>query len=164
MGWTKQQFILQAFDELGFGSDAYSIGTDQLNLALIKLEAMMGRWAGKGVHVRYPIAADIDSASLSTTTNVPDAANEAIYKNLAVKLAPSLGKAVSQLLNKEAIDTYKDLVSFADSEELPVMQMPGYVPLGAGNRRRFGTDQNFVDSPDERPLYTDDSGKLKFRS
>ena len=77
MGWTKRQFVLQAFEEIGLASYVYDLTPEQLNSALFKLDAMMGTWNGKGIRIGYPTPGDPESSDLDAQTNVPDSANEA---------------------------------------------------------------------------------------
>jgi hypothetical protein len=92
MSWTKRQFVVQAFEEIGYASYTYDIQPEQLQAGLRRLEAMMGTWNGRGIRLGYPLSSNPDSAELDVSSNVPDSANEAIYTNLAIRIAPIVGK------------------------------------------------------------------------
>ena len=98
MSWTKRQFIQAAFEEIGLATYIFDIETDQLQTVVKKLDAMMGLWDSKGVNIGFPIATNPEDADLDTETNAPDAANEAIYLNLAIRIAPGYGKVLRRAL------------------------------------------------------------------
>lgn len=133
MGWTKRQFVEQAFGEVGLAAYVYDLTPEQMQSALRRLDAMMAAWNGKGIRLGYPLPASPQDSDLDTQTNVPDSANEAIYSNLAVRLGPGFGKAISPDLKSTAKYGYDLLLSRATMP--PQAQLPGTMPAGAGNRR-----------------------------
>ena len=154
MGWTKRQFVLQAFEEIGLASYVYDLTPEQLNSALFKLDAMMGTWNGKGIRIGYPLPTSPNNSTLDTQTNVPDAANEAIYTNLATRIAGGYGKTVSADTKATARAGYEVLMSRAAK---PMeMQMPGSMPAGAGNKP-WAVDNPFLDPPVDPLLAGQDS-------
>ena len=154
MGWTKRQFVLQAFEEIGLASYVYDLTPEQLNSALFKLDAMMGTWNGKGIRIGYPTPGDPESSDLDAQTNVPDSANEAIFTNLAIRIAPGFGKNVSPDTKATARAGYEVLLSRAAR---PMeMQMPASMPSGAGNKP-WATDNPFLDPPVDPLLAGQDS-------
>ena len=94
MGWTKRQFIEQAFDEIGLASYAFDLTPEQMQSALRRLDTMIAAWNALGIRLGYPLPSSPQDSDLDEQTNVPDRSNEAIYTNLAIKLAPSYGKQV----------------------------------------------------------------------
>lgn len=159
MGWTKRQFITQAFEEIGLASYVFDIQSDQLESALRRLDSMMATWNGKGIRLGYPIPASPENSDLDEETNVPDAANEAIYLNLGVRIAPAFGKTVPLETKKAAKEAYDGLI--AKAVQPREMQFPGTLPLGAGNKG-WTTEQVFVSPPDLDPIRTEDGGYLDF--
>ena len=89
MGWTKRQFIEQAFDEIGLASYAFDLGPEQMQSALRRLDTMLAAWNALGIRLAYPLPSSPQDSDLDEQTNVPDSSNEAIYTNLAIKLAPA---------------------------------------------------------------------------
>lgn len=154
MGWTKRQFVLQAFEEIGLASYVYDLTPEQLNSALFKMDAMMATWNGKGIRVGYPLPTSPNNSTLDTQTNVPDSSNEAIYTNLAQRIAAGYGKTVSPETKAAARAGYEVLLSRA---AMPMeMQMPGTMPAGAGNKP-WAVDNPFLDPPKDRLLAGEDS-------
>ena len=158
MSWTKRQFVTQAFEELGLAAYVFDLYPEQMESAMKRLDAMMATWNAKGIRLGYPIPGSPENGSLSDETSVPDAANEAIFLNLAVRLAPSFGKTVSPDTKLNAKSAYDNLLSLAAA---PVeMQLPGTLPLGAGNKP-WGINRPFVTPPID-PLLVGQDGQLDF--
>jgi len=129
MSWTKREFVVQALEEIGLASYVFDLQPEQINSARIKLDAMIASWASRGLKLNYPLTQDSD---LDEETGVPDAANEAIYKNLAIALAPSYGKVVPPDTRISAKDAYDSLLRLLVN--VPQMRLPTTLPLGAGNK------------------------------
>lgn len=155
MSWTKRQYIVQAFEEIGLASYVYDLQPEQLQSAGRRLDAMMAYWNGRGVRLGYPIATNPEDIDLDTETGVPDSAHQAIVTNLGIQLAPGFGKVVSQETKIAAKSAYDGLLSRATK---PVeMQMPRTMPRGAGQKPwRFNNDP-FIDPPVDPLLAGDDS-------
>jgi hypothetical protein len=145
MGWTKRQFITQAFDEIGLASYVFDLTADELESQLRRLDAMMTTWNGKGIRLGYPSPSSPSTSNMDDQTGVPDSANEAIYLNLAIRIAPSFGKQVSMETKQAAKAAYNVLLSRAT---LPnQMQFPGTMPSGAGNKPWELLDDPFLQNP-----------------
>lgn len=151
MSWTKRQFVTQALEEIGLAAYVFDLQPEQMNSARIKLDAMVASWNARGIRINYPLPTKQDGSDLDDDTGVPDAANEAIYKNLAIQLAPSYGKQISpdtRISAKLALDTLiKSLV------RTPQMKLPSSMPIGAGYKSEDitfvqPTDDNVLASPD----------------
>lgn len=149
---------MQAFEEIGYASYAYDLQPEQLQAGLRRLEAMMGTWNGRGVRLSYPLSSNPDAADLDTNSNVPDSANEAIYTNLAIRIAPIVGKTASPETKQAARAAYMELLSrFAKPQE---MQFPNTMPAGAGNKP-WRQDTPFLPGPEEQ-LDAGDDGPIQF--
>lgn len=147
MSWTKRQLVTQAFEEIGYASYAYDLQPEQLEAGLRRLEAMMSTWNGRGIRLGYSLSSNPDDADLDTDSNVPDSANEAIYTNLAIRVAPIVGKTVSVETNRAARGAYTQLLSrFTVPQE---QQFPSSLPAGAGNKP-WRQDQPFLLGPDSQ--------------
>ena len=139
MGWTKQQFIEMAFNEIGLASYVFDLSPNQLQAALFSMDSMLAPWNAKGIRIGYPLPSSEYASSLTQETGTPDSANEAIYLNLAIRLAPSYGKIVSTDTKISAKQAYNALL--ARSFKVIPMQLPGTMPAGAGNKPwRFNGD------------------------
>ena len=145
MGWTKRQFVEQALDELGLSPFTYQLTTEQLTSALRRLDTLMAHWNAMGLRLGYPLPSSPGDSDLDEQTSVPDRANEAIIANLAMKIAPSYGKQVTQataVAAKQALNTL-----FAFFAPAPEMQLPGTMPAGAGNKPWRTYDNPFLRPP-----------------
>lgn len=137
MSWTKEEFVAAAFDELGLSAFYDDLATTQKAAALKKLDAMLATWNGIGIRIGYPIPSSPENSSLSDETNVPDVANEAIFLNLAVRVAPSYGKVASRETKVSAKNAYNALLSY--KSQIPEFQLPTTMPLGQGSQQRYET-------------------------
>lgn len=158
-GWTKGQFIEAAFEEIGLGSYVFDLQPEQLNLALRRLDALMATWNANGIRLSYPQPCCPSGSEMSDKTYVPDSANEAIYTNLAIRLAPTLGKTISAETRQSAKQGYNILLARAAMPNQ--MQLPGNLPAGAGNRLAGLNSRPFLQRPTE-PLLVGEDGPLEF--
>lgn len=157
MSWTKRQFVVAAFEELGLSDANFNLSDAQLNTALKRLDSMMAIWNSKGLRLSYPLSSSPDVSSLDTDSTVPDKANEAIYLNLAIKIASSFGKMVSQELKVNAREAYKSLLS-SNAYPLSERQLNN-VPKGAGYKVRQGYNAQFI-TPEDPYLEVGSDGDL----
>jgi hypothetical protein len=145
MSWTKKQLIDQAFSEIGFGPD-FNVTADECENALRRLDSMMAEWNGKGIRVSYALPGGVDESNIDDDSGLPDVANEAVFMNLAIRLAPGYGKQLSQDTRITAKQGYNTLLSRA---VFPTPQpMPSTMPRGAGNRPwQYGNGNPFYPEP-----------------
>lgn len=141
MSWTKRQLVNQAFDIIGMSSYTYDLQPEQLQSAMRQLDTMMATWYNKGVQLGYPLPNSPEDADLDTESNVPDRANEAIYMNLAIRIAPNYGKQVMRELKQAAFYAYQGLLSISTFPK--EMQYPETLPRGAGNKPYRWRDEYF---------------------
>jgi len=153
MSWTKRQFVTSAFEELGLASYDYDLQPEQLDAGLRKLDAMMATWNSK-LRLSYPLPSSPQLSSLDTDTTVPDSANEAIYLNLALRLAPSYGKTVPMETKQVAYQAYHSLLSLATMPEQA--QFNNSIPAGAG----YKTPERPYLSPSSDPILVGQDGEL----
>jgi hypothetical protein len=132
MSYTKRQFVEGAFSEIGLGSYIFDSHPEKLQAALKSLDAMVATWNGKGIMIGYPLPSSPENSDLDTETGVPDYANEAIIKNLAIRIAPSMGKTVMQDTKTAARQAYLTLLN--KTTKIIEQQYPGNLPVGAGNK------------------------------
>lgn len=159
MGWTKRQFITQAFEEIGLASYVFDMTPEQMDSAMRRLDTMMASWNALGIRLGYPLPSSPGDSDLDEQTNVPDAANEAIYTNLGIKLAPSYGKTVMADSKATAKASYNTLLSIA---ALPMeQQFPGTMPSGAGNKPWRIYDNPFLSRPVD-PLLAGQDGQIEY--
>lgn len=159
MGWTKREFVTQAFDEIGLASYAFDLTPDQMQSALRRLDTMIAAWNALGIRLGYPLPSNPQDSDLDEQTNVPDSSNEAIYTNLAIKLAPSYGKQVMPDTKMTAKESYNTLLSRA---AMPMeQQLPGTMPSGAGNKSWRNYDTPFLRRPVD-PVIAGQDGVIEY--
>jgi hypothetical protein len=159
MGWTKRQFIEQAFEEIGLASYVFDLTPEQLQSALRRLDTMIAAWNALGIRIGYPLPSSPQFSDLDAQSEVPDSANEAIITNLAIKLAPSYGKQVMPDTKATAKETYNTLLSRA---AMPMeQQMPATMPSGAGNKPWRVYDNPFLRPPVD-PVNAGPDGPIQY--
>jgi hypothetical protein len=156
VSWTKKQFIEQAFAKIGMAGDIPNLTAEQKARALLDLDSMMATWNAIGVRIGYPLPSSQAASSLDQETHVPDSANEAIYLNHGIRIAPDFGKLISPEHKMNAKIAYNNLVSQTMGEP-PQRQLPGSMPAGAGNRQRAP----FLTPPVD-PLLSGQDGEIEF--
>ena len=154
MSWTKRQFVEQAFEEIGLASYVFDLQAEQLQAALRRLDSMMARWNALGVRIGYPLPSSPEDSDLDTETSVPDAANEAVYTNLAIGIAPTVGKQISPETRSAAGRSYKALL--VSNVEI-VEQQVSNLPRGAGAKPYRHTRDEFLDNPTDELAAGNDS-------
>lgn len=132
MSYTKRQFINAALEEIGIASYDFDISPEQYDSALRRLDVLMANWYAKKIILGYPLPTSPENSVIDAETTVPDSANEAIILNLAIRLAPGYGKAVSMDTKSAAKDSFNTLAGIhAMPDE---MQLPSTMPAGAGHK------------------------------
>ena len=159
MGYSKRQFIEQAFDEIGLASYAFDLTPEQMQSAIRRLDMMMAAWNALGIRLGYPLPSDPCDSDLDEQTNVPDRANEAIYTNLAIKLAPSYGKQVMPDTKATAKESYNTLLSIAAMPH--EQQLPRTMPSGSGNKPWRVYDNPFIRPPVD-PVLAGGDGPIEY--
>jgi hypothetical protein len=149
--WTKQDIVQQAFEAIGLGSYVYDLDTGQVRGALMKLEAMVASWEANGIRIAF----DFGEKPLEEM-EVPDYAVEALYTNLALRLAPTVGKAVHPDLEKIAAES---LANVANQTAIPTPErrMPTTMPVGAGNKPWRNFNNTFIRRPPQEILAGSDN-------
>lgn len=161
MGWTKRQFVEQAFSEIGLAGYVFDLQPEQLQTVLRQLDSMMATWNGKGIKVGYPLSTTPGGSDLDEETSVSMENNEAIYLNLAIRIASSFGKTPSPETKSSAKMAFDAIALIA---AIPAeQQFPGTTPAGAGNKPWRRYDDSFLRRPDTHPLDTQEGDQLILR-
>lgn len=132
MAWTKKQLIEEAFAELALAGYVFDLDADQLEAALRKLDTMMAAWSGAGISIGYLLPATPDASNIDDEAGVPDTAVEAVYMNLAMKLAAGRGKVLTAETRSAAQRGYNALLGAAVAPAAG--QCSGLTLAGAGNK------------------------------
>lgn len=149
--WTKGELISAAFEEIGIASYQFDVTPEERVTALNRLDTMMATWEGKNIHVGYlfpPLPGESDE---NDPSGMPDEANETVFLNLAKRLAPGFGKQVSadtKVNAREGYDTLLRRAAFPQQQ-----QMPGTMPVGAGNKPWRSNYRTFFPTPVDDPVF-----------
>lgn len=161
MAWTKQQLIDQAFSEIGLPVEVYNVGPEQMARALNRLDAMMATWYGSGIHLGYALSSSPEASQLEDNSGLADVSVEAVYLNLALRLAPSRGKVVSPQLQQAASAAYAVLERAAAHPGQ--QQFRNSLPMGAGNKPwRGGARGTFIYGTVDPLTVTPDGSPVDF--
>ena len=150
MSYTKLELVKAALGEIGLSDYAFDISTDQLDQGLARLDAMMAEWNGRGIRLGYPIASSPGAIDSATDSRIPDYAYEPVITNLAVRLAPSIGKSASVETRITATRGMNTL--FAKSARPRPAQL-GNMPSGAGSKSSVpfisAQDNGVIEQPED---------------
>lgn len=147
MSWTKRQLIRQAFSVIGLADYDFDLQAEQLQNAMYLLDSMVATWNAKGVLLSYPLPSSPEDADLDEESNIPDRANEAVYMNLALRLATTLGRPTTVELKAAAFYAYNNLLSW--NLQPREMQLPNTMPRGQGNKPYRYKNDHFLDAPED---------------
>lgn len=155
MSWTKRQIVTAAYTELGLANYVFDLEPEQLQTACFQMDAMFAYWEGMGIHLGYTASDDPTTTSLDDSSGIPGYANAAAYLNLAIAIAPSMGKSVAPETAAKAKRTYMSMLS---KTMVPVyeMQLPATLGRGAG---RKNLERPFSDTPTDN-INTGPEGQL----
>jgi hypothetical protein len=156
VSYTKKQFIEAAYKEIGFSS--FDLQPDDYETALFRIDAMIAEWNSNGIRISYPLPGDPEDSVITSRTTSPDAANEAIMLNLAIRLAPRKGKVVPIETTKAATNAHRVLL--LKGTQKITLQMPSTMPRGAGNKPWRSQKENFYRTPVD-PVQTGSEGNLE---
>jgi len=161
MSWTKRELVCQAFEEAGMASYVFDLTAEQLQSAMRRMDSMMATWAAKGIQLGYAMASGPATGDLDQPSGLQATANEAVYLNLALRIAPAFGKTTPQGTAIAAKDAYDSLM-LAAAQPQPV-QMPSNMPIGAGAKSWRNTWRGpFATPPNTAPVRNDAAGNLDF--
>lgn len=160
MAWTKGEFVDEAFNECALQGYIFDVGPESRESALRRLDSMMGLWNGQGIRLGYPLPSTPSSSDIDADSGVPDHANEAVFMNLALRIASGHGKTLSQDTRNIAKQAYDALMSRAAFP--PQQQLPNTLPLGAGNKPWRRNDSPFMPTPVDPLLGAEGSDQITF--
>ena len=138
---TKQHLVESAYEELGLAGYVFDLEPEELETGLRRCDRLGAEWDALGIRIGYNIA-DHDGSSLNDESGVPDWAENAFVTNLALSIAPTIGKQPSPSTILAARRGLRALL--IGNYEIPQMQMPRHMPIGTGNRRNTKTQVFFA--------------------
>lgn len=130
MSWTKRQIVEKAFEEIGYATYTYDVSADQLQSALERLDAMVAFWKSQGADLDYEVPSSIGGSDLDDDTLI-NTHMIALYTNLALHIAPTVGKIPSKQTKINAHKTYQELLNRTGTRYQT--QLPNTLPVGQGN-------------------------------
>lgn len=142
MGWSKQDIIDDAYDQVGLASYVFDISPEMYQSALKTLDTMMALWSIQGIRLGYPLPTQPANSVLTDDSRLPDWAIPAVSMKLGIKLASKRTKPVTNTLLKDADEAYNAILTACAKDN--VMEFPPGTLAGAGNRRWGSTDRVFL--------------------
>lgn len=141
MSWTKRELITQAYEEIGLGGD-YNIDAEQYQSGLRKLDLLMATWNNRGIRLGYPLHSSPSTSDIDSDSGIPDGALEAVYLNLAIRIAPTIGRQIGRETKVAARAAYQGVI--AKSTQPKEMQITD-LPAGAGHKPWGDADFRFLE-------------------
>lgn len=159
MGWTKGELVDEAYGEIALAGYVFDIGPEARQTGLRRLDAMMAQWNAVGIRLGYALPSSPTASDIDADSGLPDSATEAVFMNLAIRIASSVGKSVTQDTRNTAKSGYDTLMSRAAFP--PQQQLPNTLPQGSGNKpwRRNGP---FMPTPVDPLLGTEGGDQIEF--
>jgi len=133
---TRATILAKAFGRLGITDYEFAVEPDEWADARTALDGMMAEWEGAGIILGYTPSNDDDNDAVLMTT--PAWADQALWNNLALRLAPDFGKTPSPDLKRHAKRGYDLCV--AKTIVIPVARRARPAIRGGGDRWRGSYD------------------------
>ncbi len=131
--YTKRDVAMMALEEIALANYVFD-GTAEEDVALLRrMDAMMASapWSG----IFYNTATTDGSSLPSDPVSIDDDYLEAVYTNLALRIAPTYGKVVSAETRVAASQGKNAVSAVYARDRLPCMILNGTTIRGQGNRR-----------------------------
>jgi hypothetical protein len=129
---TKRQIIEMAFEECGLPGYSFDASADEMSSAIRRLDALMAIDEISGMRLGYNFPAGIGKSDPDNMTGIPDYAVLAIAGQLASRIAPGLGKKLSQ----DQVRAFGQSFTNLQAKSLCIKEVlwPSGTPSGAGNK------------------------------
>lgn len=145
MSWTKRQIIEQAFEELGLAAYDFDLQPEQIESARRKLNNMVAGWSSRNIQIGFPLPSGADTDDINDDTDAPDYVIDAMIYNLALRIAPSIGKQPSHDTRLIASQSYENMIRMSVIKPISIKLDP-MLPAGAGYKRCSTFIQNKDDN------------------
>jgi hypothetical protein len=165
MATTKSDIVASALNKLAVTGFDYEIDPEELKSGVTTLEYLMADWDARGIKIGYNFAADPETANISDPCGLPDIAFRAVTYQLAIDLADTYGKQVTQSIAASANSGMTSLLSAVQYQ--PQVQYPNRMPRGSGNTLRWNRWNRFyrktdtLDADNAGPIDTNGEGPLQ---
>ena len=162
MPYSKKQFVQAALEEIGLAAHIFDASPEEIESGVRRLDAMIGQWNARGIRLGYPMPDSPENTVIDQKTSVPDSTNDAVITGLAVRLAPSYGKALARETKVNAKSGFDTLVLLSGVTSPLEKQFPNTMPVGAGHKvRRYGNGNPFFGTPED-PVDASSAGELDY--
>jgi hypothetical protein len=132
---TKGALGARALHHLGIANYVFDVESEETISTLKTLDSMIAEWQAKLNDMGYIQPATNGTSQPSDPAGIDEAMVEAVAANLALRVAPSYGKTTSGELRAMARDGRSFV--FSSYSRARAVEIPSYLPLGAGNRRQI---------------------------
>lgn len=129
MPWTKRQIVMEAFSEIGKGDYQFDMQPEEFQSALRRLDMMVAAW-GATQNIRIGYIGGNGFGDIGAETELPDWGIEAMYLNLAIRIAPGYGKTVSPDTKINAKQALENIMN--NTVTIEPRYIGGYAGAGAG--------------------------------
>ena len=131
-GPLKRDIVQLAFEECGQAGYEFELSAEEYDSALRRLNAMLSEWqAANGIALGYNFPA-YGNGSADDESGIPPAAVQAVALGLAMRLAPTIGKAMPPESKAALAASMSNLRS--TYTVVPTMGFGRNTVRGAGNR------------------------------
>jgi len=127
---SATELITDAYTELVVHSQVKPVSSFAIEFGRRKFQAMMQEWIDNDMDFGFSA-----TEFVSDETSIPVGLETAISTNLAVRLAPSVGKVANSTLLANAAISLQTVKDQYQSKEAADRIVSGTMPLGAGNTR-----------------------------
>lgn len=165
MATTKSDIVASALNKLAVTGFDYEIDPEELKTGVAMLEYLMADWDARGIKIGYRFSPDPETANISDPCGLPDIAFRAVTYQLAIDLADTYGKQVTQSIAAGASSAMTSLLSA--TQFIPEVQYPNRMPRGSGNTVRYNRRDRFyrksvtLDADNAGPIDTNGEGPLQ---
>jgi len=146
-GDLKGDFINEAYSQMRISGLTVNPTSEDLEVALMRLENMMAELSGRSICVGYSFEDDPDPNSLH---NVNREFWHGIATNLAIRLIPDFNKEVPPTLHMQANQSLSNMSG--RTALIRQVNYPSRQPRGAGNTLRWGRWARFYHPQPGAPL------------
>ncbi len=157
--WTKRELVSQAYGELALQGYEFDITPEEVTLAIKRMDSMVATWGKLGIRIGYALPASPGDSDPDQDSGIPDTAAEAVYLNLAIRLAGGQGKTLSPSTMMTAREAYQTLL--IDAAQPIEQQFRPNLPRGAGNKPWRVIDNPFLPTVENAPLGVSSGGNLQ---
>ena len=137
------KIIQSALERIGAHSVVSPANPESIQTGKDTLNGMLAMWWDNGI-----ITGAVPLSEPGDELSEPMGAMNGIINNLSIELAPLFPSAqISTELRSNALKQYKEIVRRWKQVEIPKPVARETLPLGQGNRRRYGVGNSYYQNP-----------------